>query len=329
MTSSITNSTPSTHPAPAQPREDFNRPIIEEFRANHGRVGGPFEGGDLLLLTTFGARSGAPHTVPLGYVADGDRLLVVGSAGGSPRHPAWYHNVLANPAVTVEVGDRTYPARAVPAHGEERDRLFALVVAAVPGYADYQARTARTIPVVALHAADPAEEPPRARAMADQFLEIHDWLREELARLREQVAAPPAGAAGGTPARLGVELRRHCLTFCDALRVHHTGEDVGAFPELERRHPELGPALARLREEHAVLARLLAELQALLDDDPSSGDGSRGDGPARRADRDPDRLRADLERLASELDAHFAYEEEHLLPALRDIPAVPLPPPAP
>jgi deazaflavin-dependent oxidoreductase (nitroreductase family) len=129
---------------------DFTRQVIEEFRANGGRVGGPFEGADLVLLTTTGARSGREHTVPLGCVRDGDRLLVVGSAGGAPRHPAWYHNVLARPGVTVERGDEVFTAHAVPAEGAERDRLFDLVVAVAPGYADYQRNTTRTLPVVVL-----------------------------------------------------------------------------------------------------------------------------------------------------------------------------------
>lgn len=135
---------------------EFTRQIIEEFRANGGRVGGPFEGADLVLLTTTGARSGREHTVPLGYVRDGDRLLVVGSAGGAPRHPAWYHNVLAHPGVTVERGSELFAARAVPAAGRERDRLFDLVVAAAPGYADYQRATTRTLPVVVLERAGAA-----------------------------------------------------------------------------------------------------------------------------------------------------------------------------
>ncbi|WP_310742272.1 nitroreductase family deazaflavin-dependent oxidoreductase [Microbispora sp. H13382] len=138
----------------------FNQSVIDEFRANGGKVGGPFEGGDLLLLTTVGARSGREHTVPLGYVRDGGSLLVVASAGGAPRHPAWYHNLLAHPAVRVEVGEEVFDAVAVPAEGARRERLFEHVVRAAPGYADYQARTARTIPVVVLErqAAPPGAE---------------------------------------------------------------------------------------------------------------------------------------------------------------------------
>jgi len=92
---------------------DFTAQIIKEFRANAGRVGGPFDGARLLLLTTTGARSGRPHTAVLGYYPDtANRVLVVGSAGGGPKHPDWYHNLVANPRVTVETGVFTYEAEA-------------------------------------------------------------------------------------------------------------------------------------------------------------------------------------------------------------------------
>jgi deazaflavin-dependent oxidoreductase (nitroreductase family) len=134
----------------------FNAPIIEEFRANGGKVGGWFAGARLLLLTCTGARSGRPRTVPLGYLPDesvAGRLLVVASAGGAPVHPAWYFNVLAEPAVTIEDGERTYAARATVLDGAERDRAFAWAVRQSPGYAKYQDMTTRVLPVVALSAA--------------------------------------------------------------------------------------------------------------------------------------------------------------------------------
>lgn len=129
---------------------DFNQQIVEEFRANGGKVGGPFEGSSLILLTTVGARSGKRRTSPLGFVPDGEDLLIVASAGGAPKHPAWYHNLLTEPRVTVETGTDTFEAMAVPARGEERDRLFERVVRVAPGYADYQEKTSRVIPVVTL-----------------------------------------------------------------------------------------------------------------------------------------------------------------------------------
>jgi deazaflavin-dependent oxidoreductase (nitroreductase family) len=137
---------------------DFNQQIIEEFRANAGRVGGPFEGETLALLTTTGARTGARRTNPVGFVVDDDRYLLVASAGGAPRHPGWYHNLVAEPRVVLEIGDgtriRVISAVAEPAVGEERDRLFARVLEEAPGFADYQARVSRVIPVVVLRPVD-------------------------------------------------------------------------------------------------------------------------------------------------------------------------------
>ncbi len=129
----------------------FNQQIIDEFRAHGGRVGGYFEGSRLILLTTEGARSGVPRTNPLGFLADGPgRILVIASAGGAPKNPEWFHNLRANPAVTVEDGRETYQAVARPLAGPERDEAFARAVADDPGWADYQAKAGRTIPVVAL-----------------------------------------------------------------------------------------------------------------------------------------------------------------------------------
>jgi len=131
-------------------RETRDRGVIEEFRANRGKVGGPFEGRPVLLLTVTGAKSGRRITKPLVYLPDGQRLLVFGSKGGAPSHPAWYHNLVANPRVTVEVGPETYEARATVLTGEERDRHFARQVEAMPNFGDYQRKTTRLIPVIAL-----------------------------------------------------------------------------------------------------------------------------------------------------------------------------------
>jgi deazaflavin-dependent oxidoreductase (nitroreductase family) len=131
-------------------RADWNRAIIAEFRANGGKVGGPFEGAPLLLLTTTGAKTGRRLTTPVMYNTDGERLLIFASKAGAPTHPAWYHNLVANPRVTVEVGTETFEAAATVLHGEERDRLFARHAAQYPGFAEYQAKTTRTIPVIAL-----------------------------------------------------------------------------------------------------------------------------------------------------------------------------------
>lgn len=131
----------------------FNEKIIEEFRQHAGRVGGQFAGVDLLLLTTTGRHSGQPRISPLAYSTDGDDVVVAASNGGSDEHPAWYYNVQADAAVTVEVGDRSYSATAVVADGPERDRLWAAHVAAMPNFAKYVEATDRTIPVVVLRPA--------------------------------------------------------------------------------------------------------------------------------------------------------------------------------
>jgi len=129
---------------------DYNRRLIEEFRAHGGKVGGMWEGTPLLLLTTAGARSGEPRTTPMSYLPDGDRLIVWASNGGSPRNPDWYHNLLAHPHVTVEVGTETFDAVAVVTADAERDRLWARGVAVYPSLAEHQAKTTRQIPVIAL-----------------------------------------------------------------------------------------------------------------------------------------------------------------------------------
>ncbi len=130
---------------------DFNRTVIDEFRANHGVVGGGFAGAPMVLLTTTGAKSGTQHVNPLvGFLDDGT-LYVVASKGGAPTNPDWYHNLLANPEVEVEFGDQRFKATAVPiVSGPERDRLYAVQVAAQPGFADYEKATTRVIPIVEL-----------------------------------------------------------------------------------------------------------------------------------------------------------------------------------
>jgi deazaflavin-dependent oxidoreductase (nitroreductase family) len=131
-------------------RNDWNRQTIEEFRANNGKVGGYWEGKPLLLLTTTGAKSGQRHTTPTMYLRDGDRLLVFASKSGAPTNPAWFHNLIAHPQVTVEVGPETYEAHATVLKGEERDRFYAKHAKLYPQFKDYQEKTTRKIPVIAL-----------------------------------------------------------------------------------------------------------------------------------------------------------------------------------
>lgn len=300
----------------------FNDSIIEEFRANSGKVGGPFQGGDLLLLTTTGAKSGQERTVPLGYVRDGDLLLVIGSAGGADHHPAWYQNLLAHPMVRVEVGTEVFGAVAVPAEGARRDQLFEQVVRVLPGYGDYQAGTDRTIPVVGLKRSQPEEgqeAPLVATNLAEKLVEIHTWLRSQLRQVRAEADAyfvERAGRQGSdvppTPG-LGLQLRQHCLAFCESLEFHHTGEDAHMFPGLASEYPHLSGAIDRLREEHRTVERIQKELLSLLTDIDTA---------------DPARFRTELERMTAELQAHLDYEEESLLPVLAEIPFPPVADPA-
>jgi len=127
-----------------------NLKVIEEFRANAGKVGGNFARMPVVLLTTRGARSGRLHTTPLAFSQDGERILVVASKGGAPTNPDWYHNLVANPTVTVEVGADKFEARAVVLRRAERDRAFAIQAGQMPFFADYEKRTPRRIPVIAL-----------------------------------------------------------------------------------------------------------------------------------------------------------------------------------
>lgn len=128
----------------------FNQSIIDEFRANDGKVGGQFEGADLLLLHTTGAKSGQPRVSPLAYFRIDGKLLVIGSFAGAPVSPAWVHNLRANPAARVEIGTDSFDVTARELPREERDALFAKVAAAAPGFAEYQAKTSRVIPLFEL-----------------------------------------------------------------------------------------------------------------------------------------------------------------------------------
>ena len=136
--------------ADAPPVNDFNKKIIDEFRSNGGRVGGPFEGAPMLLLHTTGARSGEERVNPMVHLDLDGRRFVFASKAGAPSHPAWYHNLVANPAVSVEVGSETYRATARPLEGDERDRIYAEQSQRMPNFAEYQQKTDRVIPVVEL-----------------------------------------------------------------------------------------------------------------------------------------------------------------------------------
>ncbi|MFE1878538.1 nitroreductase family deazaflavin-dependent oxidoreductase [Streptomyces diastatochromogenes] len=274
----------------------FNQTIIDEFRAHHGRMSGYFEGARLILLTTTGARTGTPHTTPVGYLPDGgERILVIASAGGSPRHPDWYRNLLAHPEATVESGVFTYPARAEVLTGEERDRAFARAVETDPGWQAYQEKAGgRVIPVVALY--NIAQGGPgniAAGSPGEAIRLVHDAFRRELDLIRKEMAT-------GNGSTLGAQLRVNCLTLCQGLHNHHTGEDTMLFPFLADRHPQLAPTLERLEREHGRIAGLVEQLRRAVS----------GDHP------DPAAARAEVDRLTAELEAHLAYEEEQLVPVL-------------
>ncbi|MES3638853.1 nitroreductase family deazaflavin-dependent oxidoreductase [Mycobacterium intracellulare] len=128
----------------------FNQAIADEFRANGGKVGGQFEGANLLLLHTTGAKSGQPRVSPLAYFHIDGKLIVIGSFAGAPVSPAWVHNLRDNPSARVEVGTDAFDVTARELPTEERDALFDKVTAAAPGFAEYQAKTSRVIPLFEL-----------------------------------------------------------------------------------------------------------------------------------------------------------------------------------
>ncbi len=129
---------------------DFNRRVIEEFRANGGKVGGPFAGASMILLTTKGAKSGRVYTTPLVYTRDGDRIVIIASKAGAPKNPDWYHNLVANPVLTVEVGTEKFQVRARVTSGAERERLYNAQAAQMPMFNEYRKKTTREIPVFVL-----------------------------------------------------------------------------------------------------------------------------------------------------------------------------------
>jgi deazaflavin-dependent oxidoreductase (nitroreductase family) len=129
---------------------EMNRKVITEFRENGGKVGGMFEGAPLILVHHVGAKSGTERIAPLVYLADGDRIFIFASKGGSDENPAWFHNLVANPDTTVEVGTETFEVVAKVLTGAERDEYYAKQSALQPQFAEYQSKTKRAIPVVEL-----------------------------------------------------------------------------------------------------------------------------------------------------------------------------------
>jgi deazaflavin-dependent oxidoreductase (nitroreductase family) len=131
----------------------FNEAITDEFRANDGKVGGQFEGADLLLLTTTGAKSGQPRVSPLAYFRVDGKLLIIGSFAGADVNPAWVHNLRANPSAHIEIGNEPSDVTARELPSDERDEVYPKLAAAAPPFAEYQAKTSRVIPVFELQPA--------------------------------------------------------------------------------------------------------------------------------------------------------------------------------
>jgi deazaflavin-dependent oxidoreductase (nitroreductase family) len=129
---------------------DWNTSVIEEFRKNHGKVGGQFEGAPMLIIHSKGARTGKTHVNPVMYLKDGDRYLVFASKGGAPSNPDWYHNLVRHPdQVQIEVGDKKIDVHAEEIKGAERDKLYSKQASIYPQFAEYQRKTKRTIPIIA------------------------------------------------------------------------------------------------------------------------------------------------------------------------------------
>jgi deazaflavin-dependent oxidoreductase (nitroreductase family) len=272
--------------------------VIDEFRSSGGAVGGMFAGVPLILLITAGRKTGRPRVNPVTYLKDGERYLVFGSNLGGPAHPDWYHNLVASPQVTIEYGagdGRVTPlaARAEILAGAERDRWYERQCSISPVFREYQERTTRVIPVIALYPLDLSGDPTRRAALGEQLMAHHNDLRAALTRVR----AVLDGRSADSP-DLAEQLRQRCLSYCYGLRLHHIRED-GAFTAFERRFPHLVPAIDALRAEHEAIGRALDGLQARLDSLP------------------PTDALAALDETVSDLERHFA-EEERIFTAVED-----------
>ncbi len=134
----------------AESMKAFNKNIVDEFRANGGKVGGPFEGATILLLTSTGAKSGQPRLAPLAYFTIDGKMIIVGSKAGADTNPDWVHNLRANPQAHIEVGTDAYDVTARELSSEERDATYPKVVEFAPGFGEYQAKTNRVIPLFEL-----------------------------------------------------------------------------------------------------------------------------------------------------------------------------------
>jgi deazaflavin-dependent oxidoreductase (nitroreductase family) len=146
----MSDDSPSTEAMTTEQIDDWNNQVIADFRANAGQVTGQFAGAPMVLVHTKGARSGQPRVSPMVYLRDGERYLVFASKAGADTNPAWYHNLVSAPTARIEVGPDTFDVKVEELHGEERDRLYAKQAGIMPNFAEYQEKTKRVIPVIAL-----------------------------------------------------------------------------------------------------------------------------------------------------------------------------------
>jgi iron-sulfur cluster repair protein YtfE (RIC family) len=187
----------------------------------------------------------------------------------------------------------------------------------MPRYGDYQSQVERRLPVVMLEGAFTEAGPDEVANLADKLVEIHTWLRDQLRHVRAAAdahfTARDAHTGPGDPpaAGLNLQIRQHCLAFCESLHFHHSGEDAVMLPGLEQQHPHLRDTIEQLRDQHGTVAKIQRELEEALAD---------------VATADPDRFRTELDRMSQELEAHLDYEEAFLLPVLAAIPFPPGPP---
>ncbi|WP_327092599.1 hemerythrin domain-containing protein [Nonomuraea sp. NBC_01738] len=239
----------------------------------------------VLELTT-----GAGRTTTMTYLPDGDGMIVVAGAGDPA---AWLDELRDEPMTNVKAGAFTFPARAEIAGGERAAALLARIAEVEPELA----RDAQAVVVLTPEGGGPPPGRP-----GDMLIAVHEGLRQELALIREEVAAARGAAT------LVLQLRINCLTFCQTLHYHHMAEDTGLFAWLRGQRPDLAEPLARLADEHAVVAELLEEMNLLLGD--AGDDGARAD---------PAKVLAEVDRLTTRLLAHLDYEEEQLVPVLNGL----------
>ena len=264
-----------------------------------------FEGSTLALITTIGAKSKKRRTSPLAFMTIDDTPVVVASALGSDKNPGWYHNLIAHPVVTVEDGSDTYAAVAHVPTGNERDLIFDRVVALDSGFLEYQSSTSRTIPVVRLQRLPQGRW---TRGLGDFLKDGHDWLRNKLEELVQQVEGESTTPASSQEAVESIvsSLDRRCDEFCASLTEHHTGEDNGAFVMIAKEYPGMKNTVQSLAVQHlsikGKLPRLRENLLNLAVD---------------TSDRSARMLF--FAQFREELEQHFLYEERTIVPVLNSL----------